>query len=65
MSTALHLEGCLSFIVQVADPATGAVRQRVPAVACKGCGDIVLAGAALDARGRCSCCVRAAREQSA
>lgn len=47
--------------VQITDPVTGDLTQRVPATECVVCGDVVLGAAGVDGRGRCMCCVRAAR----
>ena len=43
-------------LVQIADPRTGHVIERLPGVRCRLCRDVVLAGVGIDKSGRCACC---------
>lgn len=64
MSAAAQLQYHPGVIVQFVDAKTGAVRQRVPGMVCRNCGDIVLGGVGVDARGHCGPCVRDAKERA-
>lgn len=46
-------------LVQITDPRTGQLLQRLPGVWCAGCGDVVLAGVGMDRHGRCASCAAA------
>lgn len=53
---AVVLDRCVR--VQFTDPLTGELQQRLPAVVCASCADVVIGVAGVDHTGRCARCTR-------